>query len=390
MLIENIMYFALGLLVAGLVALVIMPAVWKRAVRLTKRRIEAATPITMAEFRADKDQLRAEFALSTRRLEMNVEALRKRLAEQLSDVNQKRTDLGALKAERENHLAVVRELEAREVELRARILELEKEGADLANRLRKRDRELETRAAEIETLRNSLRGGLAKATKVDGMALSGNYEDDIDQVTTALAIERKRAAFLEDQARSLIERLEKSDRRSAEATAAIAQMRDALAGKEAQREADAEELLAAEARIASAENRLNALLAETSQVVEKTEGRAEQLLADKLSMEEELERLRAKVANVEAGIMADWETERFEEAHLREKLNDIAASVSRLVYAVDHDTPVNAVPETESLFDRVQRFADDGEGVDVLPAPANSQSGRVSERLAALKEIQGR
>jgi DNA repair exonuclease SbcCD ATPase subunit len=390
MLIENIMYFALGLLVAGLVALVIMPAVWKRAVRLTKRRIEAATPITMAEFRADKDQLRAEFALSTRRLEMNVEALRKRLAEQLSDVNQKRTDLGALKAERENHLAVVRELEAREVELRARILELEKEGADLANRLRKRDRELETRAAEIETLRNSLRGGLAKATKVDGMALSGNYEDDIDQVTTALAIERKRAAFLEDQARSLIERLEKSDRRSAEATAAIAQMRDALAGKEAQREADAEELLAAEARIASAENRLNALLAETSQVVEKTEGRAEQLLADKLSMEEELERLRAKVANVEAGIMADWETERFEEAHLREKLNDIAASVSRLVYAVDHDTPVNAVPETESLFDRVQRFADDGEGVEVLPAPANSQSGRVSERLAALKEIQGR
>ena len=88
--------------------------------------------------------------------------------------------------------------------------------------------------------------------------------------------------------------------------------------------------------------------------------------------------------------MADWETERFEEAHLREKLNDIAASVSRLVYAVDHDTPVNAVPDSESLFDRVQRFADDGEGVDVLPAPANSQSGRVSERLAALKEIQGR
>ena len=390
MLIENIMYFALGLLVAGLVALVIMPAVWKRAVRLTKRRIEAATPITMAEFRADKDQLRAEFALSTRRLEMNVEALRKRLAEQLSDVNQKRTDLGALKAERESHLAVVRELETREVELRARILELEKDGADLGNRLRKRDRELETRAAEIETLRNSLRGGLAKATKIDGMALSGDYEGDIDQLTTALAIERKRAAFLEDQARSLIERLEKSDRRSAEASAAIAQMRDALAGREAEREADAEELLAAEARIASAENRLNALLAETSQVVEKSEGRAEQLLADKLSMEEELERLRAKVANVEAGIMADWETERFEEAHLREKLNDIAASVSRLVYAVDHDTPVNAVPESESLFDRVQRFADDGEGVEVLPAPANSQSGRVSERLAALKEIQGR
>ncbi|AVF04184.1 MULTISPECIES: hypothetical protein [Devosia] len=390
MLIENIMYFALGLLVAGLVALIIMPAVWRRAVRLTKRRIEAATPITMAEFRADKDQLRAEFALSTRRLEMNVEALRKRLAEQLSDANQKRTDLGALRAEREKHLVVVRELEEREVELRARILELEKEGADLGNRLRKRDRELESRALEVETLRNSLRGGLAKATRVDGISLSGDYEGDIDRLTAALAIERKRAAFLEDQAHSLIDRLEKSDRRSAEASAAIAQMRDALAGREAQREIDAEELVAAEARIANAENRLNALLAETSQVVEKSEGRVEQLLADRLSMEEELERLRAKVSNVEASIMADWETERFEEAHLREKLNDIAASVSRLVYAVDHEAPAQAQQPEESLFDRVQRFADDGEGLDVLPTPANTQRGTVSDRLAALKEIQGR
>ena len=142
MVIENIMYFALGLLVAGLISLIILPAVWKRAVRLTKRRIEAATPITMAEFRADKDQLRAEFALSTRRLEMNVETLRKRLAEQLGDVNQKRADLGMLKAERDQHLLVVKELEQREAELRNRVAELEREGTDLAKRLRMRDREL--------------------------------------------------------------------------------------------------------------------------------------------------------------------------------------------------------------------------------------------------------
>jgi chromosome segregation ATPase len=389
MLIENMMYFALGLLVAGLVALVVRPAVWKRAVRLTKRRIEAATPITMAEFRADKDQLRAEFALSTRRLEMNVETLRKRLAEQLGDVNQKRTDLGALKAEREKHLAIVSELESREVELRARILELEKEGADLAQRLRKRDREVETRTEEIETLRNSLRGGLAAATKIDGLSLSGTYDEDIDHLTTALAIERKRAAFLEEQANSLITRLESSDRRSAEATAAIAQMRDALAGRDRQREDERQELVAAEARIASAENRLNALLAETSATVERSEGRVEQLLADKLSMEDELETLRAKVGNVEAGIMADWESERFEEAYLREKLNDIAASVSRLVYAVDTDSKPTSAAE-ESLFDRVQRFADDGEGAEVMPAPANNGRGKVSDRLQALKEIQGR
>ena len=391
MVIENIMYFALGLLVAGLVSLIILPAVWKRAVRLTKRRIEAATPITMAEFRADKDQLRAEFALSTRRLEMNVETLRKRLAEQLGDVNQKRSDLGLLRAERDQHLAVVKELEAREAELRARVAELEREGTDLAQRLRMRDRELSTRSEEITRLRDTLRGGLPRGTDADGEPLSGDYDEDIDRLTTTLAIERKRAIFLEDQAKSLISRLENSDRRSLEATAAIAQMREALTSKDDKKDAQADNLVAAEARIASAENRLNAILAETSQVVEQSEGRAELLLADKLSLEAEVEQLRKKVSNVEASILADWDTERIEEAYLREKLNDIAASVSRLVYAVDTETSVQGAAE-ESLFDRVQRFADDGEGSDALPAkPARGErkSGSVTDRMTALREIQG-
>ncbi|ODT68800.1 MAG: hypothetical protein ABS75_19155 [Pelagibacterium sp. SCN 63-23] len=389
MLIENIMYFALGLLMAGLIALVIMPAVWQRAVRLTKRRIEAATPISMAEFRADKDQLRAEFALSTRRLEMNVETLRKRLAEQLSDVNQKRTDLGALKAEREKHLEVVRELESREEALRARVLELEKDTTDLAQRLRVRDRELETRAGEIEDLRNSLRDSLPTATSAGGIALSGDYDQDLDQVITALAIERKRAAFLEGEARNLVARLENSDRRSTETKAAIASMRDALAGRDAERQTDAQELVAAEARITSAENRLNALLAETDQALEPSQGLGEQSLADRLTMEDELETLHAKVGNVEASILADWESERFEHDTLREKLIDIAAGISRLVYAAGNEANAPALPE-ESLFDRVQRFADDGESEDMLPSPANTQRGSVSDRLAALREIQGR
>src|SRR5690606_3495582 len=107
-----------------------------------KRRIEAATPITMAEFRADKDQLRAEFALTTRRLEMQVETLRKRLAEQLSAADSTRVDYGALKAERDQHLAVVEELEARGAEMAARLAELERDSTDIAQRLRMREREL--------------------------------------------------------------------------------------------------------------------------------------------------------------------------------------------------------------------------------------------------------
>jgi chromosome segregation ATPase len=74
--IEQILYFLLGVLLATLAALLVLPAVWHRAVRLTTRRVEAAVPVSLFEIQADKDQQRAFFALSQRRLELQVDELR--------------------------------------------------------------------------------------------------------------------------------------------------------------------------------------------------------------------------------------------------------------------------------------------------------------------------
>ena len=68
----------IGFLLAALSVLVVAPLVHGRAVRLTTRRLEATIPLSMAEVHADKDLLRAEFAMSTRRLETNVYLLRLR------------------------------------------------------------------------------------------------------------------------------------------------------------------------------------------------------------------------------------------------------------------------------------------------------------------------
>lgn len=397
MLVENIMYFALGVLVASLLGLIIMPAVWQRAVRLTKKRIEAATPITMAEFRADKDQLRAEFALSTRRLEMTVEALRRRLADQLRDMNRRKTELGGMKGERDNHVQIVRELEEREGELRRRVLELEKEGADLAQRLRMRDREFAEKANQLDEARETLRTAAPRSFAVDGRALSGDYNSDVEELLQVLETERKRAGFLEAQNRSLIGQLESSDRRSTDATAAAAELRASLARRDDSAENSARELIEAEARIADAEQRVTEILAETTKLVETGERERGQLLAEKLTMEEELEALRQKVQTVESTIMADWDSDRIEQSHLREKLNDIATDVSRIVYALEG----NGLPDSEeSLFDRVQRYADDGLKVDEFPvrsalqskqnANAASANANVSDRLTALRDFQDR
>lgn len=387
MVIENIMYFVLGLLVSGLVALIVMPAVWRRAVRLTKKRIEAATPMTMAEFRADKDQLRAEFALSTRRLEMNVEALRRRLADQLRDINRKKSELGGIKGERDSHLQIVRELEEREAEARRRILELEKEGADLAQKLRMRDRELGEKSSQLDAAREVIRGNAPRAFALDGKSLSGDYNRDIEEVLSRLEVEAKRSEFLENQNRTLITQLESSDRRQAEVTARAAELRQKLAEQDDNSTARDSELVAAEARIADAENRVSTILAETTRLVEDGEQKHDMLLAEKLGIEEEMEKLRGKVAGVEQTVMADWDTDRIEQSHLRERLNDIASDVSRLVYALEG----NGLPDSEeSLASIVEKFADPepDHPVPVRGPNARPPEGMVSDRLKALRELQ--
>lgn len=388
--IENVMYFVLGLLVAGLLALIIMPAVWRRAVRLTKKRIEAATPMTMAEFRADKDQLRAEFALSTRRLEMNVEALRRRLADQLRDINRKKNELGGIKGERDSHLQVVRELEEREAEARRRILELEKDGADIAQKLRMRDRELGEKSSQLSAARETLRGATPRAFALEGKALSGDYNADVDELLQYLEIEKKRSEFLENQNRTLIEGLESSDKSAAEARAAATELREQLAKRDDVASDAQSELATAEARIADAESRVSTLLAETTKLVGDGEQKRDMLLAEKLGLEEEMDKLRAKVAGVEGTVMADWDTDRIEQSHLRERLNDIASDVSWLVYALEGNGPVD---EEESLAARMQKFVDaEAEAAPVRgPAARNGatpEGHAVSDRLKALQELQ--
>src|ERR1700689_4816147 len=99
LMIEPVMYFGIGFLVAALLGLLFVPLVHNRAVRLTVRRLEAATPLTIAEIRADKDQLRAEFAMATRRLEMSVEQMKAKTTAQLAELGKKTDAVNQLKKE---------------------------------------------------------------------------------------------------------------------------------------------------------------------------------------------------------------------------------------------------------------------------------------------------
>src|SRR5512147_2751316 len=99
--IESIMYFGIGFLFAALIGVVVIPLVHARAVRLTVWRLEDSIPQSMAEIQADKDLLRAEFAVSTRRLEMSIEQLKNKTASQLAELSKNGDVINRLKIERD-------------------------------------------------------------------------------------------------------------------------------------------------------------------------------------------------------------------------------------------------------------------------------------------------
>src|ERR671914_1115638 len=147
--VEPIMFFAIGFLFAALLGLVIIPVVHARAVRLTVRRLEAATPLSMAEIQADKDQLRAEFAMSTRRLEMSVEQMKAKATSQLAELGKKSDAINRLKLELGEKTATIFALEARDKALKDQLRATEEELSFKLNAMREAERALAEKQADL-------------------------------------------------------------------------------------------------------------------------------------------------------------------------------------------------------------------------------------------------
>src|SRR5216683_4260893 len=115
--VEQIMYIGIGFLIAGLLVIGVIPLVHARAVRLTMRRLEALTPLSIAEIQADKDQLRAEFAMTMSRLEMSVEQMKAKTTSQLAEIGRKSEAIARIKFELGEKAAALLALEAKEKQL---------------------------------------------------------------------------------------------------------------------------------------------------------------------------------------------------------------------------------------------------------------------------------
>ncbi|KQT58700.1 hypothetical protein ASG52_20975 [Methylobacterium sp. Leaf456] len=176
------MIFGLGFLLASLCALIALPTVNARATRLARRRIEATLPVSTAEVAAERDHLRAEFAVAQRRLERRAEAeAAKRHAEMAA--------LGARTMEAETAVAARLRSEAEFARAQDKIAGLDK---DLSSSRAEGEAGLATLHALEDAHRTVLDGLKAARRAADPQAVAA-FEDvaalraELEAARTALA-----------------------------------------------------------------------------------------------------------------------------------------------------------------------------------------------------------
>jgi chromosome segregation ATPase len=417
--IEPIMYFGIGFLVAALIGLVVVPLVHSRAVRLTMRRLEAATPLSMAEIQADKDQLRAEFAMSTRRLEVSVENLRTKSTSQLAELGKKGDAINRLKIELGEKTATIFALEARDKALRDQLRATEEEFSVKSGNMLDAQRSLEGKEAELVKMIGELdeRSSEAEAHKIDIITLKTQVETFKDRLADAgrelKTVEDRRDAErveLKAATQELQEergKVENLGRRVSELEQAlVAQTTEAeILGRRAQ---DLENRLGGQSKaLNESEFELKMLRGEI-ETARKTEsdlraaiaeldGRAssatQQLKAENAQLLGEIERTKAERDRVAADLGAmkreteeSWASERVENALLRERINDVAAEVARLASALEGpDSPIDAILAAETARDRATGgIVAANVNVGIPQAPA--AGGNLADRIRALQQ----
>jgi len=378
MIIQSLMFYVLGFLCAIILALLVLPAIWRRAVRLTKKRIAAATPVTLSEFRAEKDQLRAKNALDLRKLELQLEDLRKKRASQLRELTQLRQAQELAVHESENSETVAEELEDRNQELKDQVRQYEVELTNVSQKLRHRERDLANKIEELDQARATANiAASAVVQNFDEDINEAELEGDAKKLAKSLTAERKRNAFLEEQLRASMARVQELKARSrTNPDKSLSENIPSL-------------LDDAEAHIAIANERFSALTSkeelQNSDTVFVEETKSPVALAQEIQVDDELEDVGSRILSLEEDILARFAQETGDIDDLRERMENIAVDVSHIVYAEDAKSSDSA---SESLFDRVRKYANDGlDEADLVEKDESDMIGRVADRMDALKKI---
>ncbi|TMJ43471.1 MAG: hypothetical protein E6G86_07185 [Alphaproteobacteria bacterium] len=410
--IEPMMYIGIGFLVAGLLVIGVIPLVHARAVRLTLRRLEASTPVSMAEIAAEKDQLRAEFAMTMSRLDMSLEQMKAKTTSQLAELGRKSEAIARLKFELGEKAAALLALESKETQLTEDLGIAQGELAAKTAALEQTERALASAQAELAHVTASFNdssvtaGGQRvelTALRAHADALKGQLEsyeketkalwEHLNSKTTDLETSGRELAEERARADDLADRVAELDRQlvgqTAESQALSARLQELAARLDEQarlladREHHSENLRNAAMGAQKIEAELRAQLADAQ---DRHRVAIETLRTEKSLIENELKRSqeeRDKLQREIAAVKRDGENvgayERMENAVLRERIDEVAAEVARLTATLEGpDSPI------ESILNSGRPTPGSGNGPSTAP-PATGSKDTLADRIRTLQ-----
>jgi chromosome segregation ATPase len=416
--IEPIMFVGIGFLVAGLLVIGVIPLVHARAVRLTQRRLEALTPLSMAEIQADKDQLRAEFAMSTRRLEMSVEQMKAKTSSQLAEIGKKSEAIGRLKFELSEKTAALFAAEAKEKQLADELALYRTDTEIKSTALEDAERSLAATQAELAQATANLHEASASADsqrvelvmlRAQAEALKGQIESyeketkelhgrasrqtaEIDSLGQQLSEERNKAETLGNRVgeldRLLIAQTTEAEilgRRVQELVARLDEQGRFLADREyvsdrLRTEAASAQKTEADVRSELAEAERRHRLATEAIRTEKT------LLEEQLKQsQDERAKLQREMATMKRDAETAWASERMESAVLRERINDVAAEVARLTATLEGPgSPIDTILAADAARPAALGNGANGGAPSIAPNGDGSK-GTLADRIRALQ-----
>jgi DNA repair exonuclease SbcCD ATPase subunit len=411
--IEPIMYIGIGFLFAGLLVIGVIPLVHARAVRLTRKRIEAMTPMSLAEIQAEKDQLRAEFAMTTRRLEMSVEQMKTKSNNQLAELGKKSEAIGRLRLELNEKTETMFALEARERQLIEEVANTRAELATRTDTLAATEQSLagaRTRMGEVTgRLDDSSRAADSQRVELVALraqveALHGQIEayereaKDLNAKLTAksgeaegssrvIAEERTRTEVLGNRVNELERHLlaQTTEAEILERRVQELNMRGDEQGRLlGERDYAASQLRSETEAAARKEADMRAALAEAENI---SKAATERLRAEKILLESQLKRgeeERAKLLRDIDGIRREAETaaatERAENSVMRERITELAAEMARITSLIEG--PGNPI---ETILAESARAPGNGAGNGASAGASTGDNGSLTDRIRALQ-----
>ena len=389
------MVFALGFLTAGLVALACLPAVWRRAMRLTARRLGQLVPLSMDEIVAGRDQLRAGFAVGQRRLEQKLEQVEGARSQAMIEVGRRDVRILTL----EDELAQERS-----------------RTASLADELGETTRELlglrgETGSAAIALYDSE---GLAEQRRWEALEAEEKnraLQNTVDEGRAAIAAFETRILGLEARVADLNQDLETGKRE-------LSRANDALSRTTGERDAARQAAEAIAGKRDAAELRLDNAMSEVAQLkaaleqrggsAETAERRAADLAQALAAQEASFEKLEKDRKMSEAALTAQTEAARNQIKASATTIEELRAEKAALSSALVTARQIRAEPPTDptvsagdlaALREAIKRVADDVLRMSGMPKPSpvvapqycELAAGRLGRcRRASVRRLTGR